>query len=109
MFAGTDFVMLGIHTPETDTERVTANVRKAAAEAGLTFPILIDQDESNWDHWGNSMWPSVYLIDKEGTIRFWWYGELNWNGAEGEIRLRKRIKELLDEPNPIEGLPGAIR
>ncbi|MEO2045257.1 MAG: redoxin domain-containing protein [Pirellulales bacterium] len=109
MFAGKDFVMLGIHTPETDTERVTANVRKAAAEAGLTFPILIDQDESNWDHWGNSMWPSVYLIDKEGTIRFWWYGELNWNGAEGEIRLRKRIKELLDEPNPIEGLPGAIR
>ena len=89
--------MLGIHTAETAAERDGANVRKAALEAGLTFPILIDQDRLNWDAWGNSMWPSVYLIDKQGYVRYWWYGELNWKGAEGERRLRKRIEELLDE------------
>ena len=91
--------MLGIHTAETAAERDPANVRKAAREAGLTFPILIDQDKLNWDAWGNSMWPSVYLIDKQGYVRYWWYGELNWKGAEGERRLRKRIEELLDESN----------
>jgi peroxiredoxin len=89
--------VLGIHTAETAAERDAANVRKAALEAGLTFPILIDQDKLNWDAWGNSMWPSVYLIDKQGYVRYWWYGELNWKGAEGERRLRKRIEELLDE------------
>ena len=43
------------------------------------------------------MWPSVYLIDKQGYVRYWWYGELNWQGAEGEKLLRKRISELIAE------------
>ena len=75
------------------------NVRQAVREADLTFPILIDQDKRNWDAWGNSMWPSVYLIDPRGDIRFWWYGELNWKGADGAKRLRQRIEELLDAGN----------
>lgn len=43
------------------------------------------------------MWPSVYLIDKQGYVRYWWFGELNWQGAEGEKMLRRRIEELLAE------------
>ena len=43
------------------------------------------------------MWPSVYLIDKQGYVRSWWYGELNWKGSEGEKLLRQRIEELLAE------------
>ena len=42
------------------------------------------------------MWPSVYLIDAQGYVRFWWIGELNWNGANGAELLRRRIEELLD-------------
>ena len=63
----------------------------------LTFPILLDTAKRNWDAWGNSMWPSVYLIDKHGYVRYWWYGELNWQGAEGEKLLRERIEELVAE------------
>lgn len=50
-----------------------------------------------WNQWGNSMWPAVYLIDKRGQIRYWWFGELNWNGAGGQKLLERRIKELLAE------------
>jgi len=89
--------VLGVHTPETSRERDVEGVRRNAAEAGLTFPIVIDNEKRNWDAWGNSMWPSTYLIDKEGYVRYWWYGELNWQGAEGEALLRKRIEELLAE------------
>ncbi len=89
--------MLGVHTPETSREREVENVRQDAAKAGLTFPIVIDNENRNWEAWGNSMWPSTYLIDKEGYVRYWWYGELNWQGAEGEVLLRKRIEELLGE------------
>jgi peroxiredoxin len=74
-----------------------ANVRQAARDADLTFPILVDQDKRNWDAWGNSIWPSVYLIDKQGYVRYWWYGELNWKGATGEARLRQRFEQMLDE------------
>jgi hypothetical protein len=89
--------MLGIHTPETSRERETDNVERDAGDSGLTFPILVDNEKRNWNAWGNSMWPSVYLIDKQGYIRFWWYGELNWQGAEGESLLRNRIEELIAE------------
>lgn len=43
------------------------------------------------------MWPSVYLIDKQGQLRYWWYGELNWKGAGGQKTMAKRIEELLAE------------
>lgn len=86
-----------MHTPETSRECEVDIVRSDAREDDLTFPILIDNGKSNWDAWGNSMWPSVYLIDKHGYVRYWWYGELNWQGAEGEKLLRQRIEELLAE------------
>ena len=73
------------------------SVKQKAEEAKFEFPILIDNERQNWNAWGNSMWPSVYLIDKHGYVRYWWLGELNWEGAEGEKILRGRIEELLAE------------
>jgi hypothetical protein len=58
---------------------------------------LIDNGHQNWNAWGNSMWPTVYLIDKQGYARYWWLGELNWEGNEGEKIFRGRIEELLAE------------
>lgn len=89
--------MLGIHTPETAQERVVDKVRSKAKQDGLTFPIAIDNEHKIWNAWGNSMWPSVYLIDKQGYVRYWWIGELKWEQADGEKQLRGRIEELLKE------------
>jgi peroxiredoxin len=63
----------------------------------LEFPVLIDTGMNTWNTWGNSMWPAVYLIDKQGRIRYWWFGELNWNQAGGQKKMEQRIKELLAE------------
>ena len=97
-FAGEDFVVLGIHRPETQTERNIEKVRRKASEAGMDYPIAIDNESHNWDAWVNGVWPSVYLIDKNGFVRYWWYGELNWQGTPGEQWMRQRITELLAEP-----------
>lgn len=86
-----------MHTPETERERDSQAVRAKAQEEKFKFPILIDAEKENWNAWGNSMWPSVYLIDKRGYVRYWWYGELNWQGAKGEEVMRQRIEELLAE------------
>lgn len=90
-------VVLGIQTPETERERVFENVRNAAHENGLKYPIVHDAEKRNWDAWGNTMWPSTYLIDKQGRVRYWWYGELDWQGAGGQNLMRARIEELLAE------------
>ncbi len=90
-------VVLGIQTPETQRERDPAAVKTAAAERDLNFPILVDLDSANWKAWGNTMWPTVYIVDKHGYVRHWWQGELNWKGATGDATIEKIVTQLLLE------------
>ncbi|MEX1039717.1 MAG: redoxin domain-containing protein [Pirellulaceae bacterium] len=96
--ADRDVVMIGIHTPETDREREMEALLGKLKSDRLPFPVLMDNDQTNWNAWGNAMWPSVYLVDRHGRIRAWWYGELNWQGAEGQKLLTEKIEQLLSEP-----------
>ena len=89
--------VIGIQTPETAAERDVKQVQNAAKDKGFKFPVLIDIKSSNWDAWSNTMWPTVYVIDKKGYIRFWWQGELNWEGATVDKTIEKIIEELLAE------------
>jgi len=97
-FDDENVTIIGVHTPESTGEQDLAAVRAKVQEAEFHFPVVIDNDKANWDAWGNSMWPSVYLIDKRGYLRYWWYGELNWQEAGGQKLMKQRIDELLDEP-----------
>lgn len=96
-FRDKDVVIIGIHTPETAAEQDSASVKTNADHAGLEFPVLIDGTKANWNAWGNSMWPSVYLVDKRGYLRYFWPGELKWKGATGDQWMREHIEELLAE------------
>ncbi len=90
-------VVLGMHTPETQVERNIDNLRGKVDEYAIRYPVAMDHDAGNWKAWANSLWPSVYLVDKTGRVRYWWYGELNWQGAQGEQFMRQKIEELLVE------------
>ncbi|MCF7974846.1 MAG: redoxin domain-containing protein [Phycisphaerae bacterium] len=89
--------IIGIHRPETSGERQIESVRKKGVEAGIQYPVAVDNEAVNWNAWGNRVWPSVYLVDRQGFVRYWWYGELNWQGAPGELQMRNRIEALLKE------------
>ncbi|MFM8634163.1 MAG: redoxin domain-containing protein, partial [Planctomycetia bacterium] len=97
-FRDKNVAIIGIHTPETAAGKDSETVRKKAEEAAFRFPVVIDGAKSNWNAWGNSMWPSVYLIDKRGYLRQFWPGELKWQGATGDVWMRERIEDLLAEP-----------
>jgi peroxiredoxin len=89
--------VIGIQTPETSAERNVSLVKAAAKEKGFQFPVLIDLQNKNWDAWGNTMWPTVYVVDKKGYIRSWWQGELNWQGATGDKSIETLVDQLLAE------------
>lgn len=91
-------VVVGIQTPETSQERDPAAVKSAATERKLEFPIMVDVASKNWDAWGNTMWPTVYVVDKNGYLRQWWQGELNWKGATGDKTIEQVVEQLLAEP-----------
>lgn len=96
-FKDKDLVIIGIQTPETSAERSLERVTQAAKNDGIEYPVLLDSKGSNWNTWSNTMWPTVYLIDKKGFIRRWWQGEMNWQGTPGEQQMRQTIETLLAE------------
>jgi peroxiredoxin len=91
-------VVVGIQTPETPTERDAQAVRAAALDKKLEFPIMIDLESKNWHAWANTMWPTVYVVDRNGYVRHWWQGELNWQGATGDETIEKVVDAALAEP-----------
>jgi peroxiredoxin len=97
-FTGRDVVVVGIHTPETSSERVDSNVVRHVKDFRIEYPVLFDQSETNWGRWQQRYWPTVYLIDRKGKVRFRWIGELNYGGKQGEARMAKLVEDLLREP-----------
>lgn len=91
-------VVLGIQTPETSSERDPQAVKAAARERDLQFPIMVDLKSENWKAWGNTMWPTVYMVDKKGYLRHVWQGELNWKGATADKTIEQIVERVLAEP-----------
>lgn len=89
-----EFLLLGVHTPEFDGEKDVARIKDRMAKNKLTFAVAVDNDAKTWKAWGNRYWPCVYLIAKDGTVRYRWEGEL---GADGVKKATAQIDELLAE------------
>lgn len=96
-YQGKDVALIGIHTPETQTETDNDLLRTSLEKNGLKFPVAVDKEKAMWKAWYNNMWPSVYIIDKQGRLRYWWYGELDWEGAGHQEVARRQIDQLLAE------------
>lgn len=96
-YKDSEVVLIGIHTPETETEHDMDKLKKKLKDAGLTHPVLVDNDLANWKRYDNRIWPCVYLIDKKGNGRFRWDGELKWQGATGDQIMHEKIKLLIKE------------
>jgi len=88
--------IIGVHTPEFAFEKVKANVEKAAANFGLRYPIILDNEYKTWNAFGNQFWPRKYLIDIDGFIVYDHAGEGAYEEAEAAIQaaLRERARRL---------------
>ncbi len=86
--------VVGIHSPEFDHERDVSNVRNALLEAGIRYPVALDNDFRTWREWSQRFWPARYLIDRRGTVRLVHYGE----GAYEETE--NAIQAMLAQPSP---------
>ena len=96
------FEVIGVHTPEYAFEKVTSNVRKGAADLGITYPIAQDNNYSTWTNYRNEFWPAEYLIDANGTVRHIKFGEGDYNGTE------KLIRELIADAHKGVALPPPV-
>jgi thiol-disulfide isomerase/thioredoxin len=83
-------VIIGVHSPEFQFEKSDDNVTKAVKRQGVTWPVAFDDDLDIWNAFGTRYWPSKYVADREGHVRYVHYGE----GAYGETE--NVLRKLLD-------------
>lgn len=79
-------VVIGVHAPEFAFERNIDNVRKAAKDLGVTYPVAIDNNYAIWRAFHNNYWPAHYFIDAQGRVRFHHFGEGEYDKSEQVIR-----------------------
>ncbi len=79
-------VVIGNHAPEFGFEKDVDNVKKAIVKLNVPYPVVMDNDFTNWNAYGNRFWPTKYLIGKKGIVRFKTIGEGNYKATEAEIK-----------------------
>ena len=79
-------VVIGVHSPEFEFEKDVDNVRRAAKDLGVDFPIAIDSDHSIWRAFKNKYWPALYFVDRQGRIRHHHFGEGEYDRSERVIQ-----------------------
>ena len=78
-------MIIGNHAPEFRHERKLENVRREVKALGIHYPVCIDNDFVNWKAYRNRYWPTKYLVDKRGIIRYVRIGEGGYASTEAMI------------------------
>ena len=91
-------VIIGIHSPEFEFEKLTANVERSMIDLDISWPVAQDNDMKTWDSYGNMYWPAKYVLDKNGVVKYRHFGEGSYAETENAIRI------LLEDygPNKID-------
>jgi hypothetical protein len=79
-------VVIGLHTPEFPFEQDVDNVREAAKDMAVEYPIALDSDYDVWRAFDNRYWPAAYIADAQGQIRHHQFGEGGYDECEEVIQ-----------------------
>jgi hypothetical protein len=88
------FEIIGVHDPEFDIAYRPDNVRTAVKRFGLPYPIFVDPNFQLWQAYHNNSYPSRFLIDREGIVRF------HRDGEGGDAAFERAIQRLLLQAHP---------
>jgi thiol-disulfide isomerase/thioredoxin len=92
-------VVVGVHTPEFPFEQDVENVREAAKDMTVEYPVALDSDYAVWRAFSNRYWPAVYIADAEGQIRHHQFGEGGYEECERVIQqlLREAGRDAISD------------
>jgi len=97
-YASQGLIVIGNHYPEFAHERDLDALSQAIRRLGVTYAVAQDNDGATWRAYNNRYWPTLYLIDKRGRLRYQHIGEGAYAETEAAIQL------LLAEPLASGGL-----
>lgn len=83
---GRPFTILAVNMAESNAE-----VRAFIDKIKIDFPVLMDRDGALLKHWKVIVFPTSFVIDTTGRIRYAVLGELEWDSPE----VLEKLTELL--------------
>jgi cytochrome c biogenesis protein CcdA/thiol-disulfide isomerase/thioredoxin len=91
-------VVVGVSSPEFAFEHEVSNVENAAGSLGIAYPVAVDDNLATWDAYNNEYWPADYLIDPDGVVRAYNFGEGGYSSMEDNIRMLLTANGVTDLP-----------
>ena len=79
-------MVIGNHYPEFGYEEDLDNLKEAIVRLEVPYPVAQDNEGVTWRAYNNRYWPSLYLIDKRGHIRYQHIGEGRYEETEAAIQ-----------------------
>ncbi|EIJ81672.1 YkuV [Bacillus methanolicus PB1] len=83
--------VVAVHMPRSENDLDIEDIKKVAAEHGITQPIFIDSEHKLADAFENQYVPAYYVFDKDGNLRHY------QAGGSGMKMLEKRVNRVLSE------------
>ena len=106
--------IIGAHTPKFGFARDHGQVKAAVGRSGIRWPVILDNDQAVWTAYSSHDYPSLYLIDHQGYLRYRHIGVGAYAQTESiiktllmEIQPDLNLPEVLSPLRP-EDVPGAV-
>jgi thiol-disulfide isomerase/thioredoxin len=61
--------VIGVHTPRADYEKDVTKLREAVKRMGIRYPVVVDNKQKIWADYRCDLWPTQFVIDRQGFIR----------------------------------------
>jgi cytochrome c biogenesis protein CcdA/thiol-disulfide isomerase/thioredoxin len=78
--------IVGVHSPEFPFEKDAGNVADAIERNGIEYPVVQDNELATFTAYGTEYWPAEYFVDADGKVRYFHFGEGEYEAKERVIR-----------------------
>lgn len=85
--------VIGVHSPEFEEEKNVNSLRGQVVSLGIRYPVVTDNDYQTWKAYSVEAWPTIFLLDKRGRIRWKRVGEGKYDETERVIQKLLAEKE----------------
>ena len=96
--------IVGVHSPELPEEQKVENVRREVGSLGIKYPVVTDNDYETWKAYNVAAWPTIFVLDKTGRVRWMHVGEGAYDETEQTIQklLAEDDKETADKIGTVD-------
>jgi thiol-disulfide isomerase/thioredoxin len=79
-------VVIGVHTPRADYEKEVPRLREAIKKMAIRYPVVVDNKQKIWADYRCDLWPTQFVIDRRGFIRFTHGGVGRYDEIENAVQ-----------------------